>query len=83
VWRIAALRRGCGPLALSLALRRRCAASRWATVAVVTTAQWLPMINLIFVVLTPMAIIVSETLGGSSTFSDYSEVRQAWANFGR
>lgn len=44
-------------------------------------AQWLPMLNLIYVVLTPMAVIVAEGFGSSSSMDGYNEVKAAWTNF--
>lgn len=44
--------------------------------------NWLPMLNLCAVVLVPAAVIMSETLGGSSSFSSYDEGKMVWKNFG-
>ena len=40
------------------------------------------MVNLIAVLLVPVAVILSDTLGGGSPFVEYNEGRAAWANFG-
>lgn len=46
--------------------------------------DWLPMINMAYIVLTPIAVIFSEALGGGSAFDmGYSERKAAFANFGR
>jgi len=44
--------------------------------------DWLPMLNLIYVVLTPMAVVLSEALGMRSSYDGYNELKAAWANFG-
>ena len=40
------------------------------------------MVNLIAVLLVPVAVILTDTIGGGSAFSDYDEGRAAWVNFG-
>jgi hypothetical protein len=53
------------------------------TIAGLVYKNWYPMINLLFVVFTPVAVIMSETLGRSVMSLGYDEVKAAWANFGR
>lgn len=44
--------------------------------------NWLPMINLCFVVAVPIAVILSDAVGPSTFAGEYSERRAAFANFG-
>lgn len=44
--------------------------------------NWLPMLNLAAVILIPVAVIMSESIGGASQYASYDEIRQAWNNFG-
>ena len=40
------------------------------------------MVNLIAVLLVPVAVILTDTIGGGSPFAEYNEGRAAWVNFG-
>lgn len=43
---------------------------------------WLAMLNLVFVVISPAAVILSETFGATSSFDGYNESKAAWQNMG-
>ncbi len=43
--------------------------------------DYLPFLNIAFVVLVPIAVIIGDVLGPSS-LSSYTETSMAWANFG-
>ena len=44
--------------------------------------SWLPMINIAFVIVTPMLVIIGEALGSSPSYAGYDEGKAAWANMG-
>jgi len=44
--------------------------------------NWLPMINLAFVIISPMLVVISEALGTAPSWSGYDESKAAWANIG-
>ena len=47
------------------------------TTSALSLNQWLPMLNLIYVVLTPMAVIIAEGFGASSSLDGYNESKAA------
>lgn len=53
-------------------------------VAGIVDKNWLPMINLGAIVLVPMAVLISDVMGGGAGMNAgvYDESRQAWINFG-
>jgi hypothetical protein len=53
-------------------------------VAGIVANDWVPMVNLIAVLLVPVAVILTDTLGGGAADfnSSYTEGKAVWANFG-